>query len=190
MMARVETVVVPKPQFDELVAVAGELERSAARVEELENLNHARFHEIQQLLTAIDVAEKNTEDRQAIIDRLRYKLDQVQEERDSFGHRLARANGEVEKLRKMLGMKGTDFLEEVERLQAKIAADKVQNDGLFESEARLLAEVDQLRAACEQHRENAMEMSRVATTREGKEAYEWAAAHIELLARIALEEEA
>lgn len=63
-MARVDTVVVPKPEFDDLVA----------RVEELENLSHARFHEIERLLTAIDVAEKNTEDRQAEVERLREEL--------------------------------------------------------------------------------------------------------------------
>jgi vacuolar-type H+-ATPase subunit I/STV1 len=123
MMARVRTVVVPKPEFDDLVA----------RVEELENLNHARFHEIERLLKATDVAEKNVEDRQAEVERLRgeninarHKAEVASTECAALHERLRDSEAEVERLRKRyeawppVGQSVIELRAEVERLRAKL----------------------------------------------------------------------
>jgi chromosome segregation ATPase len=168
----------------------------------------------------------------------------LQEERDSFGHQLARANGEVSRLHERLRdtqrtlvdihaeltasraevsrlrahdaqmtTQVVNFKLEIERLRAEVEGlenlrylvdrDTSEKDALKDEVSKLRAEVEEsatlgeqyytevsrLKAMASQHRENAMEMSRVATTREGREAYEWAAAHIELLAALAEEKE-
>ncbi len=134
--------------------------------------------EVERLRFIIDVADKNrreirtrcriaeqeetrlTAERDALLE----KFDQMQQERDSFGHQNAVLRGERDALKetnaRLTGMLPTSDYNEVRE------------------------ERDALKAALNQHREDSMVMARAATTREGKEAYEWAAAHIELLGEL------
>ncbi len=168
--------------------------------------------EVDNLLKAIDVAEKNTEDRQAEVERLQDVRKQYEREvkrlRADLGdlHRMGagadeRVNElkfkrdaqaqEIERLREEQDAAiavASEWKMQLKEVEAERDALKAALDGddLVRRYNALLKERGALKAAVEQHRESAMEMSRVATTREGRQAYEWAAAHIELLGDRAL----
>jgi predicted nucleic acid-binding Zn-ribbon protein len=90
---------------------------------------------------------------EAEVERLRAQRKADRDNLTACRKRAAEQGNEVERLQEQLemyaGMPASEVEAreaEVERLRAQVAADKVQNDGLFESEARLLKEVERLRA--------------------------------------------
>jgi DNA repair exonuclease SbcCD ATPase subunit len=108
-----------------------------------QGLARAKQAEAERLLKAVDVAEKNTEDRQREVERLRAVLDQLANELEGtqYGN-VAELLTEVERLRVTTGYfyngrTAEEWAEEVERLRAEKP---------FLEVAKLEAEVERLRA--------------------------------------------